>query len=166
MAISDVLVAEFQQEMKATRKLLEAVPEEHLGWKPHEKSMTLGRLAGHIAETPEWASGIVNDDVLDVSTVDSGPFNPSTVEELLAGFDANVKTFNESVSGVPDEHLEQRWKMTMGDQVLIDSRRGPVLRTWALNHLYHHRGQLTVYLRLLDIPLPPIYGPTADAQGF
>ena len=165
MAMGRVFAAELEQEAAVTRRLLERVPVEKAEWKPHEKSMTLGRLAGHVAELPGWGATMFSEDT-DFSTGSHKPFVPSTVEELLARFDQSVARFRQAAEATGDEQMKERWQLRQGDQVFIDLPRAAAVRGVALNHMIHHRGQLSVYLRLLDVPLPSIYGPTADEQVF
>ena len=167
MSIGKTLVAEFKHEAANTRKVLEAVPEDRFDWKPHEKSMTLGQLAAHIAETPTWVRSMIEDELdFAVAGGDYKPFAPATKAELLAGFDENVKDFETTVAGRDDEFLGVTWTMRHGDKVLMSVPRHVAMRSTAINHIIHHRGQLTVYLRLLDAPVPPTYGPTADNASF
>ena len=166
MSMSKMFLAEIEHEMATTRKVLEAVPEGKWDWKPHEKSMTLGRLTGHIAENAEWAATMMNTEELDLAEADSGPFSATSKDGLLAAFDKNLTTCREALEGRPDEAFAVIWKMYQGDQELLVMPRGAVIRAWILNHLVHHRGQLSVYLRLLDAPVPSIYGPTADDPSF
>ncbi len=168
MSLSKALCTDFNQEVAATRAMLAALPEDQLGWQPHEKSMTLGRLAGHIAETPGWAKSMVQDEVLDFATVGDEymPFTATSIGELLAAFDQQVATFATLLEGRTDTNLEQVWAIHNGEQVLLQTPRGQGLRTWVLHHIIHHRGQLSVYLRMLDVALPAVYGNTADNPGF
>jgi len=167
MAIAEALIPEFSHEAKTTRRLLEVVPEERFDWQPHEKSMTLGRLAGHIAEMPKWAHLTVRQDVLDFEDGgDYQPFNPATSEELLAGHDEAVEVFHRSLAGVDDQRMLATWTMRKGEEVLAEMPRVAAVRGFILSHIVHHRGQLSVYLRLLDVALPQTYGPTADNPSF
>lgn len=167
MSISEALLSEFQHEAIATRRMLELVPEDQLDFKPHEKSMTLGRLAGHLAEIPQWADNAMTTEELNMNPGDGpGPFEATSQAGLLATFDKNVELCSQALSGRDDADFAVVWKMRMGDKEIISMPRAAVIRVWVLNHLYHHRGQLSVYLRLLDRPLPAVYGPTADASGF
>ncbi len=167
MSLSHIFIAEFQVEAANTRKVLEACPTEKLDWKPHEKSMTLGRLAGHLAENPGWVAWMVRPS-LDMATMGSEyvPFEPKTREELLAHFEEQVKVFVDTVTPLSDEELQAEWSMTQGEQVMMKMPRAAAFRGWLFSHTIHHRGQLSVYLRLLDVPLPQLYGPTADNPDF
>jgi len=168
MPIIDAFLAELEHESATTRRLLERVPEEKMGWKPHEKSMTLSRLSGHIAELPGWSKTILADDEFHMDRESRHGYRahrPETTAELLRVHDENVAGYRAAAEGVSDEHLRGRWKMYAGGKVLLDMTRTVALRSFVMNHLIHHRGQLSVYLRLLGVPLPPIYGPTADDPG-
>lgn len=162
MSLSDLILAEFRQEAKTTRRVLEIVPEAQLSFKPHEKSMTLSRLAGHIAEIPSWAANVVGQDALIFGKGEYKAFTPDDVASLLETFDKNVASFLEAVPGASDDHWMTGWKLQAGDKVLFEAPKIASLRGFVISHLIHHRGQLSVYLRLLEVPLPSIYGPTAD----
>lgn len=162
MSLAEAMVGEFAHESTTTRKLLERLPEDKLAWKPHEKSMTLGRLASHLAEIPEWGDTIVNHDSFDMATVDSKPKPEPSKQEILAAFDKNVESFQRALEGQSDERLFQNWKLTQGEHVAVEMARVACLRGFVLSHTIHHRGQLSVYLRENDVPLPAIYGPSAD----
>lgn len=162
MSIAKSLMPEFEYEMANTRKLLEVIPMDKADWKPHEKSFSLGRLTTHVAEIPGWLTMTLNTEGLDFSKGDYKPFATTSSEELLAFFDKNVAEAKASLEKATDEDFMQNWTMRNGDQVYFTMSKIAVVRTWALNHLYHHRAQLTVYLRLLDVKFPGMYGPTAD----
>ena len=162
MSLSEPIAAELQREAATTRRMLERVPEEKLEWRPHEKSMTLGRLAGHIAELPSLVAMTLTQDEVDFAAGNYQPFVASNVAELLEKFDGNVAGAVEALRGQEDEHLLKTWRLKRNGQVLFEMPRVAVLRSMGLNHVIHHRGQLSVYLRLLDVPLPSVYGPTAD----
>lgn len=161
MKISDAMVTEFRHEAAGTRRMLERLPEDKLTFKPHEKSMSLGELATHIAHIPTWIQTTVNDDFLDMSTVGRTQERKSR-QEILDYFDENVETFEKTLSGQPDEHLFQHWKLKNKEEILVDMPRVACIRGFILSHIIHHRGQLSVYLRENDVPLPAIYGPSAD----
>jgi uncharacterized damage-inducible protein DinB len=160
MAIRDGLLPEFDREMATARKVIERVPAEKFGYKPHDKSMTMGRLASHIAEMPTWATSGITLDSLDVSGYK--PFEPKSTTELLQAFDKNVAGAHDAIAGVSDETLMKNWSLKRGDVTLMTMPKIAVVRTFMLNHVIHHRGQLSVYLRLNDIAVPSIYGPSAD----
>jgi len=162
MSICESLAAELQQEAKTTRKLLERVPEGSFDWKPHEKSMSLGRLAGHVAELPSLIAPALTQDELNFATGQYQPFAPSSTAELLERFDSTVSQAVELLSGQTDERMGDSWRLGSGDQTFFKGPRVAAVRVLALNHVVHHRGQLSVYLRLLDVPVPSIYGPSAD----
>ena len=161
MTISEMMLPEFDQEMAATRKFLERVPEDQYGWKPHEKSMTLGRLAGHVAEMPGWAAITINQDQLDLKP-GMGATTATSAEQILAVFDGSLGAAREALAGASDETLLAPWSLIMGGHTAFTMPRTAVLRNMVMNHMIHHRAQLGVYLRLLDIPVPGVYGPSAD----
>jgi uncharacterized damage-inducible protein DinB len=161
MSMGQSMIAEFDQEMATTRRVLERVPSEKGTWKPHEKSFSIGHLAQLVARMPGWIPMTVNHSKLDLSQ--ATPYSYETTDALLADFDRNVREARDALSSVTDEQMHQPWALTMGDRTLMTLPRGVVLRQ-NLNHLVHHRAQLTVYLRLLDIPVPSVYGPTADER--
>lgn len=162
MTIAEAMIAEFSQESIGTRTMLERLPEDKLSWKPHEKSMSLGRLATHVAEIPEWAETIVNDETFDMDAAGFTPKELTSKQEILDYFDENVEKFKKVMSGQGDEHLFKNWKLIAGGHTAVDLARVACLRGFVLSHLIHHRGQLSVYLRENDVPLPAIYGPSAD----
>ena len=162
MGIGEPLAAELKHEAATTRRLLERVPEDKLGWKPHEKSMTLGRLAGHVAELPSLLGPVLRAEELDFASGEYKPFNATSVAEILERFDKNIADGIEGLKGLEDARAFERWRLRSGDHVIAEQPRAAIVRGLVLNHVLHHRGQLSVYLRLLDVPLPPIYGPTAD----
>jgi uncharacterized damage-inducible protein DinB len=161
MAASVIPLKEFDQEMASTRKLLERVPSEKGTWKPHQKSFALGHLAQLVAWIPGWIATSLRESHIDLAQ--SGGYSFETAEVLLRLFDTNVREAREALAAVTGPALDEPWSLKHGDQVLFAAPRGEVVRQH-LNHLIHHRGQLTVYLRLVDVPLPPIYGPTADER--
>lgn len=165
MAILDALLPEFDHEMATTRRLLERVPEDKFAWKPHEKSMTLGALAGHLANLPYWCSATLDVTELDLDTyVDQRPKLPISRVALLEEFDQKVATARTKLTEATDASFSARWTLKKGDQVMFTMPRISAIRGFVMNHSIHHRGQLSVYLRLNDVPLPPMYGPTADEQ--
>jgi uncharacterized damage-inducible protein DinB len=162
MAIKDAVLPEFDHEMASTRRLLERVPEDRPDWKPHAKSMTLGRLAAHVAEIPGYGLMTLETDGLDFA---SGKYVPARFEsraQLLELFDDFVRRTRAAIAATDDEAFRRPWTLRNGGQVMFTAPRIGTLRTFCMNHLIHHRGQLTVYLRLLDVPLPGLYGPSAD----
>ncbi len=169
MAIRDALLPEFDFEMGKARKTLERVPENRFDWRPHPKSPTMGWLAGHVAHLPFWAVVTIQQDRLDLAPPGAPPGRvpePSSRQELLETFDKNVAAARAAIAGASDDHLHQNWTLLKGGQELMTLPRAAVLRSFVLNHLIHHRAQLGVYLRLNDVPVPSIYGPSADEQPF
>ena len=162
MALNHALLQEVEQEFASTRKMLQKIPEEHFGWKPHEKSYTLGRLASHVAELTGWVSFILTTNELDFAKGDYKPVNAPTSAELMELFEDNFTKSKEALQKASDDALMQKWKFRNGEQIYFDLPKIAVLRSFAMNHIIHHRAQLSVYLRLLDIPVPGMYGPTAD----
>ena len=152
---------EFDQEMASTRKLLERVPTDRGRWKPHEKSFALGHLAQLVSWMPGWITRTLREPYIDLATGDGYSFEPT--ETLLREFDRNVRQAREDLGAVTGAALQEPWSLRHGERVLFTAPKGEVVRGH-LNHLIHHRGQLTVYLRLVDVPLPQIYGPTADER--
>jgi uncharacterized damage-inducible protein DinB len=161
MRISDLLLPEFDREMKTTRRLLERVPEEKFSFKPHEKSGSLGQLANHIAGLTRFPVMIAGGDSVDIATRPRTP-DAATREELLARFDENAAAAREAIAGVSDDSMSQTWTLRFGDRTIFAEPRYTALRAFFMNHHIHHRAQLAVYLRLNDVPLPSMYGPTAD----
>ena len=164
MPIRDSLIAELEQEATTTRKALERVPEDKFDWKPHEKSMPLGRLVTHIAELPGWGKLTIGQDTLEIDSAFERTILKS-VSEILQLFDKNVATFRELLTVTPDEEFGKTWTMTYSGKEVFSAPKLSVVRSMVMNHLVHHRGQLSVYLRLNDVPLPMTYGPSADDTG-
>lgn len=162
MSLIEPIIAELQHEAATTRRLLERVPQDAFAWKPHEKSMTLGRLAAHIAELYTFTTPISTQDELDFEAGSYEPFAPTNSTELLEAFDKNVADSIKMLRAQADDRLLAPWRLRSGEQVFFEMPRAEVIRSFMLNHIVHHRGQLSVYLRLQNVPLPPIYGPTAD----
>ncbi|MEO7659471.1 MAG: DinB family protein [Pyrinomonadaceae bacterium] len=160
--LASAFLGELENEAKVTRQLLERVPAEKFDWKPHEKSMTFGRLAVHCAEMFGWTKETLKSDVLDFATMDFTPYEPKTNEELLAFYDEHIANAQIILGETSDETFMTDWTMRNGDQVYMTMPKVAVMRTFVMNHIIHHRGQLSVYLRLNDIPVPSIYGPSAD----
>ena len=165
MATVQELLQELEQEAPATRRLLARVPAEKFDWRPHARSMSLGQLANHLASLPHGILYATLQPSFDPGALP--PLEaPASTEALLATFDAAMEFARGKLGSMPDADLGIPWKVTRGEQVLLTMPRGAALRTILLNHSYHHRGQLTVYLRLNDISLPSVYGPTADEPPF
>jgi uncharacterized damage-inducible protein DinB len=164
-SLTDRLLAELESEAAITRRVLERVPEGKGDWKPHEKSMPMGRLAGLVATMPGWIAMMLTQDEFDVAAnPQSAPV--TTNRDLLAAFDAAVARSREALKKTNDAHLETNWRMLARGHVVAEASRYENLRSGVLNHLAHHRGQLTVYLRLNNVPVPSVYGPTADEAVF
>lgn len=162
MPISQMLLPEFDEEMKNTRKILERVPEDKLDYKPHEKSMSLGRLAGHVAELPNWVKNTIELEVLTISPGQYQPYIVTSREEMLETFDKNVAEAHDLIAGASDETWAKTWTLQFGDRTVFSMPRAAVLRSMVLSHMIHHRAQLGVYLRLNEIEIPGMYGPSAD----
>jgi len=162
MNMIDPVLAELAHEAATTRRLLERLPQAHLTWKPHEKSMTLGRLAGHIAEIPVRISSILELDEYDFAAGGGDPHTASSVADLLAFFDQSVSQATERLKAQTNDRLLATWRLKKMGKLLVEMPRMGAIRAILMNHLIHHRGQLSVYLRLQNVPLPSIYGPTAD----
>lgn len=165
MAIKEAFIAELKYESSLTKKMLERVPLDKKDWKPREKSMTLGRLASHIAEIPHWISDIIHFDDFDfVKDYSFKPRIASSTKELLEIFQVNLDKAITDLSALNDEDFAKSWIVRRGEQVMFNTPKKVAIRGWGYSHLIHHRGQLSVYLRLLDVPVPGMYGPSADEQ--
>jgi uncharacterized damage-inducible protein DinB len=168
VTISEILLPEFDQEMGNTRKTLERVPMNNPDWKPHKKSMALGYLARHVATLPDWITETINRDSWDVAPLEGEKYQvpaASNAEELLALFDKSIAAARSAIAGASDEHLAKSWSLLAGGQVIFTVQRFSAVRT-LINHGIHHRAQLGVYLRLNDVPVPALYGPSADEGSF
>jgi uncharacterized damage-inducible protein DinB len=161
MAINDGLLNELKEEAATTRRVLERIPAETFAWKPHEKSMTMGQLSAHVADMFSWLPATVETDEMDFANGYEQP-NPATTEELTALFDKNVAAAAASLQNVEDAAFMQNWTLRNGEEVYFTMPKIQVLRGMVMNHIVHHRGQLSVYLRMNDIPVPGLYGPSAD----
>ena len=165
MAVVEGFIQELDSEAKTTRRVLERVPEEHLSWKPHAKSMSLGQLALHLAKGAgyaEWALTDTFEFTPDMAT----PPEAKTRAEILRAHDDSVAKAKQALTQVGDAGLNGMWKAVAGGSTVMEMPKGALIRVVVLNHAYHHRGQLSVYLRLLDVPVPSIYGPSADENRF
>lgn len=165
-SLRQTALGDLEHEMAITRRVLERVPEERLSWKPHEKSWSLGGIAVHIANLPRWAVAILQADEFDLAAPLPRSAEPASREEVLARFDAAVAAVREALAGADDAALARPWTLRRGEQVVTTLPKAGALRTMVISHVIHHRGQLSVYLRLLDVPVPSIYGPSADEGGF
>lgn len=169
MKITELLLAEFEREAEGIRKTLERVPEGKNDWKPHPKSMALGNLANLVATMPGWLDMMVNMDELDINPPGGSKYRPQewkTRRDLLANFEASLKKGREALRGTDDDRLlNTRWRLLAGGKVVNEQTRYEAVRESVMNHMAHHRGQLTVYLRLNEASVPAIYGPSADEGG-
>ena len=161
MPLKDTLLTEFDHEMGTTRRLLERIPDEKFDWKPHQKSMTLGGLATHLSNLPNWGTTILNDASYDLAAGPPNLTQSASRGDVLAQFDSAAARTRAALDKT-DAELGAQWKLKRGDQELFSLPRAAAFRTFVLYHVVHHRGQLSVYLRLNDVPVPAIYGPTAD----
>ena len=166
MKLSDSVLPEFDQEAANTRKVLERVPDDKLAWKHHAKSFSMGALAQHLATIPQWGTMTLEDDHFDLTGSRASEFPPpvNSQRELLAIFDANRSSFRAALEAADDARLLAPWSLKKGSHVIFTMPRIAVLRSMIMNHSIHHRAQLTVYLRLNDIPVPGLYGPSADER--
>ena len=164
MALVDALLPEFDHEIATTRRLLDRLPEDRLTWKPHAKSMALGALAEHLGQLGVWAQLTLMQPAVDLETTARPPgYQPMTVKaDILAHFDTQMAAARVALAGRTDAELMAPWTLRRGQQEFFTMPKASCWRTFVMNHLIHHRGQLTVYLRELDVPLPSIYGPSAD----
>src|SRR5215467_4704972 len=165
MSITDGMLKELDQEAATTRRVLERVPEDKLTWKPHPKSMSLGRLSMHVAEINGMISEMSLEDSFDFGSGRRG-VEATSRAELLEVFDKGLARAKEIVAQTDDARARAEWSFMMGDKKMVSMPRRALFRSIMMNHLYHHRGQLSVYLRLLDVPVPSIYGPSADDNPF
>lgn len=169
MGLSESLLPEFDNEMVGTRKTLERVPLEKFDWKPHAKSTAMGGLATHLSNIPTWAVYTIDQDSLDLAP-EGKPLPPAELAksqaDLLATFDANAAKARAAIAGASDADLFKPWSLMSNGKTLLTLPKIAVLRSFVMNHLIHHRAQLGVYLRLNDIPVPSIYGPSADESPF
>ena len=166
MSVTKAFLAEFENEAKTTRRVLERVPSDKLSWKPHPKSMSLGALALHVAASPGVICGWATQDVTEFTG--QAPPEPRSTEEIVRAHDKSVEEVRSILNGMSEDDTKKNWsaKPKGGSTAMMTMPRVALLRALALNHTYHHRGQLSVYLRLLDVPVPSIYGPSADENPF
>jgi uncharacterized damage-inducible protein DinB len=165
MSLSQAFLQEFDNEAKTTRRVLERVPAEKFEWKPHPKSMSLGQLALHTAMTPGMICGWACEEETNLGSGEKPPA-ATTTADILAAHDKSVAKMKETIGELGDGGLMNGWKASAGGQTIFEMPKVALIRSIALNHWYHHRGQLSVYLRLLDVPVPSIYGPSADENPF
>jgi len=165
MKTIDSLIREFKNEAQTTRKHFERLPGDKLEWRPHEKSFTAGGLASHIVECISWADSIFNSNEFDFDPATYKPYQATSAADLLKTFDDKVRSGKQVLEGVDEETIMQPWRLKMMGQVMFEKPRAEVFRDFTLSHVIHHRGQFSVYLRLLNVPVPGSYGPSADEQG-
>jgi uncharacterized damage-inducible protein DinB len=165
MKLIDSLILEFEHEAQTTRKHLERLPADKLEWRPHEKSFTAGGLASHIVECIGWTDAIFNLDEFGFDPATYRPYEATSVADLLKTFESNVRKGKQALTEASEATLEQPWRLKVADRLLFERPRAAVLRDFVLSHVIHHRGQFSVYLRLLNVPVPGSYGPSADEQG-
>lgn len=165
MSIASVIIAELEEEAQVTKRVFERIPEDKFSWRPHKKSRSIGQLALHIAQVPLGVSSMAVPDESEPPALGSDP-EPKSKKELLNTFENCLNQAKVILSGMNDEKMMSPWRATKNGQTLFTIPRMAFLRSILLNHNYHHRGQLTVYLRLLDIPVPAVYGPSADENPF
>lgn len=165
MPLIDALLPEFDREMGQTRKLLDRVPDGQFEWRPHPTSMTLGRLAEHLAEFPLWATMTMTQSELDMLTPRPADYKaPAMRAAVLAMFDANLKSGRPHLVNKTDAEFDAPWTLKAGGKAVFTMPKASVMRAFVLNHMVHHRGQMTVYLRMLGVPIPSIYGPSGDER--
>jgi uncharacterized damage-inducible protein DinB len=165
MTIAQTILGELKQEAIATRKMFERVPFDKAAWKPHEKSMTLGHLASHVADLPYWIAITIDQNELDFANFDYKPSDADSNKSLLEKFESALNKAESSLSKCSDAEIMKDWTLKNGEHVYFTMPRAYVIRSMNMNHFVHHRAQLGVFLRLLDVPLPQVYGPTADEGG-
>ena len=164
MSVTAAFLKEFENEAGTTRRVLERVPTDKLTWKPHPKSMSLGELAFHVAASPGVIAGWCTQ--AETNFTGEKPPSPTSTEEILTAHDCGVKTVRDALTQVGDEGLKEMWTAKAGGATLMSMPKQALVRAIVLNHWIHHRGQLSVYLRLIDVPVPSIYGPSADENPF
>jgi uncharacterized damage-inducible protein DinB len=164
MGVSEGVLQEFDQEMASTRRTLERIPEDKLAWKPHEKSMLLGRLAGHLAELPGFGATALTTDAFDLAArpPNQKPLVAESQKHVLAEFDKSVARARAAIAATSDQEWNKNWTLSLGERKIYQGTRIGAVRRMMLNHIIHHRAQLGVYLRLNNVPVPSIYGPSAD----
>jgi uncharacterized damage-inducible protein DinB len=162
-SLKAIALGDLEHELRVSRTLLERVPEDKLDWKPHEKSFSLGSLAAHVANLPYWITATLQNDFFDLADV-THRAPVTNRQELLELFDQTADEMRAALAAADDAELLRSWELRMGDKVLQTMPKMAVVRGMGISHFIHHRGQLSVYLRLLDVPLPPMYGPTADER--
>ena len=167
MTIAESIIPELDVEMAGTRRCLERIPDDKFDWKAHEKSNSIRWVACHLAEIPGWVEGTLMQDSWDINPPDAEPYQSptfDTTQEILDLFDSNVSTAREKIAETPDEEFFKSWSLLSAGETLITMPKLGVIRTWVLNHTIHHRAHLCVYLRMNDLPVPALYGPSGDEQ--
>ena len=164
--ILEPILSEFREEAATTKRVLEKVPADKLSWKPHERSMSLGQLAIHVANIPGSVARLVQQEAFDVATANFVPIPPNNLDEVHAAFRQSIQAAEDYLQSVSEQVVLGPWRLTAGGKQIFTKPRVAIIRTIMLNHWYHHRGQLSVYLRLLDVPVPVIYGRSADENPF
>jgi uncharacterized damage-inducible protein DinB len=164
MALNEAFIQELKKESALTKKVLERIPDDKFSWKPHEKSTSFGALAHHVAELPSWIAWTIETESIDLNNLGEQPKRSETQADLLQFADSAVEKAITALENTSDEVLQKNWKMFFGDHLLLDLPKHEVIRMSLINHMIHHRGQLTVYLRMNDIAVPGLYGPSADEQ--
>lgn len=168
MNYSQLTLPEFEHEMATTRRVLERVPDDKLDWRPHPKSNTIGWNANHLAEIPGWAANILTEPFFDMNPSGNEPYTTPDLrsrEAILRAFDENVAAATKAIAGFKNEAMYETWQFKDGGNVLLEMPRVVAFRAWVISHTIHHRAILTVYYRLNDVPVPAIYGPSADEAG-
>lgn len=168
MTYAEQILPEFDQEMASARKVLERIPDDKLDWKAHPKSNTIGWNANHLAEIPGWVEGTLRELSWDIAPIGGEPYQTpklTTAKAIVDMFDKNVASARKAIASVNDDELAKNWSLLKGGQPIITMPRSAVVRIWVLNHLIHHRAHLCVYLRLNDIAVPGMYGPSGDAPS-
>jgi uncharacterized damage-inducible protein DinB len=160
------MLKEFREEVTTTKSVLGRVPEDKFGWKPHERSMSLGQLALHIATVPGGIANITKSDAFDVSQARFAQPMPKSMEEVYTALEQSVRVVEQTLTETTDDAAKAKWRLMFGEKELRSMPRSSVWRSLMLNHWYHHRGQLSVYLRMLEVHVPSIYGPSADENPF
>jgi uncharacterized damage-inducible protein DinB len=164
MTTAETLLLDYDAEIANTRRILERIPEDKPDWKPHDKSMPMGRLAVHVSRLPDFATTILTTPELNLANHKFPPMIFESREKLLTTLDETSTEARRSLEAATDECLQEQWKLSWGEKTIVEAPRAVLYRTMFLNHLVHHRGQLTVYLRLNDVAVPGLYGPSADEQ--
>jgi len=162
MSIKETALFDLDDELNATRSLLDRLPDDRFDWQPHDREWTLGELATHVASLPRWMLTIIDEDGFDVGGEAESPETRTDTDGVLAYFDETAEALRASFAEATDDTMNEPWRLRHGDTVIMEQPKAVVLRRWGISHLVHHRAQLGVYLRQLNVPLPPLYGPTAD----